>query len=173
LDFPGRKSKTPTLPDQRVGHPEKQSRLLGVDFLERYHPIVTVRQQKKCGRACHPPVLHQAGGSTIDGASYTLDSAGNRTAKTNQATAVASNYTYDAIYQLLSTAQGGSTTESDTYDPVGNRTASLGVSPYSNNASNELTAVPGTSYTYDSRNIRKKWAQVFFLDYFFTPASAS
>jgi len=56
---------------------------------------------------------------------------------------------------------------------VGNRTASLGVSPYSNNASNELTAVPGTSYTYDSRNIRKKWAQVFFLDYFFTPASAS
>jgi YD repeat-containing protein len=29
-------------------------------------------------------VLHQLSGSTIDGASYTLDSAGNRTAKTDQ-----------------------------------------------------------------------------------------
>jgi RHS repeat-associated protein len=33
---------------------------------------------------------------------------------------------------------------------VGNRTASLGVSSYTTNASNELTATPGVSYTYDS-----------------------
>jgi hypothetical protein len=39
---------------------------------------------------------------TIDGASYTLDSAGNRTAKTDQRTAVATSYGYDNIYQLLS-----------------------------------------------------------------------
>jgi RHS repeat-associated protein len=32
---------------------------------------------------------------------------------------------------------------------VGNRLSSLGVSPYSVNTSNELTAIPGTTYTYD------------------------
>jgi len=34
---------------------------------------------------------------------------------------VTTNYGYDAIYELLSATQGGSTTESYTYDPVGNR----------------------------------------------------
>jgi RHS repeat-associated protein len=95
-------------------------------------------------------VLHQLSGSTIDGASYTLDSVGNRTAKTDQRAAVTSNYTYDSIYQLLSAVQGSTTTESYTYDPVGNRTASLGVASYTTNASSELTAIPGVSYTYDS-----------------------
>ena len=32
LDFSGRKSKTPTLLDQRVGHPPKQSQPVGVDI---------------------------------------------------------------------------------------------------------------------------------------------
>jgi len=95
-------------------------------------------------------VLHQVSGSTIDGASYTLDSAGNRTAKVDQLAAVTSNYTYDAIYQLTQATQGGSTTESYTYDPVGNRTASLGVSSYTTNASNQMTANSNASYTYDS-----------------------
>jgi RHS repeat-associated protein len=95
-------------------------------------------------------VLHQLSGSTIDGASYTVDSAGNRTAKTDQRAAVTSNYTYDAIYELTQVMQGTNTTESYTYDPVGNRTASLGVSSYTTNASNELTAIPGVTYTYDS-----------------------
>jgi RHS repeat-associated protein len=95
-------------------------------------------------------VLHQLSGSTIDGASYTVDNAGNRTAKTDQRAAVTSNYGYDAIYELLSAMQGGSTTESYTYDPVGNRTASLGVSSYSNNASNELTSTSTANYTYDA-----------------------
>jgi RHS repeat-associated protein len=95
-------------------------------------------------------VLHQLSGSTIDGASYTVDNAGNRTAKTDQRAAVTSSYGYDAIYQLLSATQAGSTTESYTYDPVGNRTASLGVSSYSNNSSNELTATSTASFTYDS-----------------------
>ena len=36
------------------------------------------------------------------------------------------------------------------YDPVGNRLSSLGVSPYSNNSSNELTSTSTTTYTYDS-----------------------
>jgi RHS repeat-associated protein len=94
-------------------------------------------------------VLHQVGGSTIDGASYTVDPVGNRTAKTDQRAAVTSNYGYDAIYQLLSSAQGGSTVESYTYDPVGNRLSSLGASAYTNNSSNELTATSNASYAYD------------------------
>jgi RHS repeat-associated protein len=56
----------------------------------------------------------------------------------------------DAIYRLTHAAQGGSTTESYSYDPVGNRTASLGVSSYTTNASNEMTANSNASYTYDS-----------------------
>src|SRR6266403_5779009 len=36
-----------------------------------------------------------------------------------------------------------------TYDPVGNRLSSLGVSPYSVNVSNELTSTPNTIYSYD------------------------
>jgi RHS repeat-associated protein len=95
-------------------------------------------------------VLHKLSGSTIDGASYTVDNVGNRTAKTDQRTAVTSSYGYDAIYQLLSTTQGASTTESYSYDPVGNRTASLGVSSYSNNSSNQLTSTSSGSYTYDA-----------------------
>ncbi len=95
-------------------------------------------------------VLHQSGATTLDGASYTVDNAGNRTSKTDQLAGVASNYTYDPIYELTQVTQGVNTTESYTYDPVGNRLSSLGVSPYSNNASNELTSIPGTTYTYDN-----------------------
>jgi len=95
-------------------------------------------------------VLHQLAGSTIDGATYTVDNAGNRTAKTDQRAAVTSNYGYDAIYELTGVTQATNTTESYTYDPVGNRLSSLGLSPYSVNVSNQLTSTPGTSYTYDS-----------------------
>jgi YD repeat-containing protein len=70
-------------------------------------------------------VLHQLSGSTIGGASYTLDSAGNRTAKTDQLAAVTSNYTYDAIYQLTQVTQANNTTESYSYDAVGKRTAKI------------------------------------------------
>jgi RHS repeat-associated protein len=94
-------------------------------------------------------VLHQLSGSTIDGASYTLDSAGNRTAKTDDYAGVTSNNSYDSIDELTQVTQGGSTTESYSYDAVGNRTASLGVSSYSSNSSDELTTTSGASYTYD------------------------
>ena len=95
-------------------------------------------------------VLHQSGGATIDGVTYTVDNTGNRTSRTPQPGGAASSYTYDAIYQLLSATQGGSTTESYTYDPVGNRLSSLGASPYSYNVSNQLTGTPNASYTYDA-----------------------
>jgi RHS repeat-associated protein len=70
--------------------------------------------------------------------------------KADQLAGVTSNYAYDQIYQLTQVTQAANTTESYTYDPVGNRTASLGVSSYTNNASNELTSRPGVTYTYDS-----------------------
>jgi RHS repeat-associated protein len=46
--------------------------------------------------------------------------------------------------------QGGNTSESYSYDAVGNRLSSLGVSPYSYNSSNELTSTPSVTYTYDN-----------------------
>jgi RHS repeat-associated protein len=87
---------------------------------------------------------------TIDGAVYTLDAAGNWTSKADQLAGITSNYTYDPIYELTQVAQGNTTTESYSYDPVGNRLSSLGLSPYNYNTSNELTSTPSTSYSYDS-----------------------
>ncbi|MGH9688617.1 MAG: RHS repeat-associated core domain-containing protein [Candidatus Acidiferrales bacterium] len=94
-------------------------------------------------------VLHQAGGSTIDGASYALDAAGNRTAKTDDLTGITSNYTYDKIYELTQVTQGSDTKETYGYDPVGNRQSSLSVPSYTVNSSNELTSNSNASYTYD------------------------
>lgn len=92
-------------------------------------------------------MFHQAGGSTLDGATYSLDNAGNRTAKTDLLANVTTNYGYDAIYELLS-ATGGSN-ENYTYDSVGNRLSTLAGS-FSYNSSNELTTSPSASYTYDT-----------------------
>lgn len=97
-------------------------------------------------------VLHKLSGGTIDGASYTVDAVGNRTAKANLLpSGPVENYTYDAIYQLAQVVQNGSTTtESYTYDPAGNRLNSLGVSPYAYNVSNQLTSTPTATFTYDA-----------------------
>ena len=95
-------------------------------------------------------VLHQVGSSTIDGASYGLDNAGNRTSKTDWLANVTSNYTYDQIYELTQVTQAANTTESYSYDPVGNRTSSLGVASYAYNNSNELTSTSNATYTYDN-----------------------
>lgn len=88
--------------------------------------------------------------NTLDGASYTYDATGNRTAKTNYLNGVTSNYGYDPLYELTQVTQGGSTTESYSYDPVGNRLSSLGVPNYNYNVSNELTSSSSGSYTYDA-----------------------
>src|SRR6185437_7378174 len=95
-------------------------------------------------------VLHQAGTSTIDGEAYTVDPAGNRTAKMDYLAGATSNYTYDKIYELTQVMQGANTTESYSYDPVGNRVSSLGVSSYTNHTSNELTSTSNASYSYDN-----------------------
>ncbi len=95
-------------------------------------------------------VLHKAGTNVLDGATYTYDNAGNRTAKTNQLNGITEQYTYDPLYQLTQVTQGTTTTESYTYDSVGNRLSSLGVSSYTYNSSNELTATSAASFTYDA-----------------------
>jgi RHS repeat-associated protein len=100
-------------------------------------------------------ILHQAGETTIDGATYTLDNAGNRISKLNWLNGITENYTYDPIYQLMQvqqTANGNqNTTESYSYDAVGNRLSSLNVPSYSYNNANELTSsADGYSYTYDN-----------------------
>jgi RHS repeat-associated protein len=95
-------------------------------------------------------VLHQSGSATVDGAGYTYDYAGNRTSKTNYLNGITSNYGYDLIYELTQVTQGGGTTESYSYDNVGNRLSSSGVPSYSYNTSNELTATSSGSYSYDA-----------------------
>jgi YD repeat-containing protein len=102
-------------------------------------------------------VLHQSGSTTLDGAAYTVDNTGNRTSRTPQPSGTATNFGYDNIYELLSATQGGTTTESYTYDPVGNRLTSLGIANYTNNTSNELTSTSNATYTYDyDGNTRSK-----------------
>ncbi len=59
-------------------------------------------------------------------------------------------YSYDNIYELLNATQGGSSTESYTYDPVGNRLTNLGSAAWSYNTSNELNSRPGVSYAFDA-----------------------
>ena len=95
-------------------------------------------------------VLHQVGTTTLDGASYTYDPAGNRSSKGNYLNGVTSNYGYDALYELTQVTQGGSTTETYSYDAVGNRLSSVGVPNYNYNSSNELTSNSSGSYTYDA-----------------------
>jgi RHS repeat-associated protein len=95
-------------------------------------------------------ILHQTSGKTVDGATYTYDPAGNRTAKSNLLNNITEQYTYDPLYQLTQVVQGATTTESYSYDAVGNRLASLGVSSYNYNTSNELTSNSAASFTYDA-----------------------
>src|SRR5262249_53898392 len=100
-------------------------------------------------------VSHQQGASTLDGATYTYDLAGNPISKTNRLNAGVSNFSYDSTYQL--TGVTGPSPESYTYDPVGNRLTSQNVSNYAYNTSNQLTTAGSAMYTYDDNgNTRTK-----------------
>jgi YD repeat-containing protein len=95
--------------------------------------------------------------TTLDGAQYSYDAVGNRQSKTDKRTNVVSNYAYDPLYELTQVTQRANAVEAYSFDAVGNRLSSLGVAPYTNNASNELTNIPGTSYAYDaSGNLSSK-----------------
>jgi RHS repeat-associated protein len=95
-------------------------------------------------------VLHQSGANTLDGATYSYDLARNRTAKANKLNNITEQYSYDPLYQLTQVIQGATTTESYSYDAVGNRLTSQAMSSYSYNVSNELTATSAASFTYDN-----------------------
>ena len=102
-------------------------------------------------------MLHKAGTVTLDGAGYAYDSSGNRTSKTNYLNNITEQYAYDPTYQLTQVAQGTTTTESYSYDAVGNRLSSLGMSSYAYNSSNQLTSTDAATYTYDNNgNTRTK-----------------
>jgi RHS repeat-associated protein len=94
---------------------------------------------------------HQLGSTVLDGAAYVYDAAWNRISRTTLATNSTFDFTYDPIYQLTQVVQASNnaTTESYTYDAVGNRTYQPGA-PYTYNASNEMISREGVPYTYDA-----------------------
>jgi RHS repeat-associated protein len=101
-------------------------------------------------------VLHQNSGGTIDGAAYTYDNAGNRLTKTNYLDNSLDSYSYDNIYQLTRVTEAlngnpATTTESYTFDLLGNRLSSLNVAQYTYDNSNHLnSSSDGVTYTYDN-----------------------
>jgi len=59
-------------------------------------------------------------------------------------------YSYDSIDRLTSATYPGTTSESYTYDAVGNRTASHVSSSYTYQPFNKVTSAGGATYTYDN-----------------------
>jgi YD repeat-containing protein len=99
--------------------------------------------------------VHKKNNQTLDGATYTYDNVENRKTRQDNRTNTTLTYTFDNIYQLTLAKQGNTTNESYSYDLVGNRLSSLGVSPYQYNSSNQLTSIPNVSYTYDNNGNTK------------------
>lgn len=87
-------------------------------------------------------ILTTLGQTTIDSLSYTMDNAGNRTAKTQNATNY--SYAYDNIYRLTQATPSSGSPETYTYDPVGNRLTKAPDMPPNTNAT--------TQYSYDDEN---------------------
>jgi RHS repeat-associated protein len=99
-----------------------------------------------------PGPTETSAGFSLDGTDNLIDAppAGNRLSRQDYQTGTTSNFAYDAIYQLLQVTQSGQPTETYSYDDVGNRLSSLGVSPYSYDNSNELNSQPGVTYSDDA-----------------------
>ncbi|MFQ5850532.1 MAG: RHS repeat domain-containing protein [Candidatus Binatia bacterium] len=91
--------------------------------------------------------------TTISRFAYTYDAVGNRITRTT--TNGIANYTYDALNRLTQAVQPDPVdplqqiTESFTYDPVGNRTASHLATGQVHDAANRLTEDSDFTYTYD------------------------
>jgi RHS repeat-associated protein len=115
---------------------------------------------------------HRRGLDLLAKIDYTLDSVGNRTAKTQSLlNPLTENYAYDAVDQLIQAKYGTSRTVGYQYDAVGNRqgvTENGTTAPYTANADNGFTSVggiatetdlngnmvsvPGGTYSYDAQN---------------------
>ncbi len=101
-------------------------------------------------------ILHQ-GSAFSGGTSYAYDPVGNRTSRADtflpaggSLTQTVTSYSYDALYELTQAVLNGTTSETYTYDAVGNRLSSLGVPSYLYNNSNELTSIGKTTFSYDA-----------------------
>jgi RHS repeat-associated protein len=96
-------------------------------------------------------VLHKnSSQQVVDGATYVVDSEGNRTSKENHLVGTTETYAYDSSYQLTTVSGAGVSVENYLYDQIGNRTASHLSFSYATNTSNQLTATASANYTYDS-----------------------
>lgn len=141
-----------------ITYPSRQSYNFTYDALNRRtklsrpNAVTTNYQYDNVSRLLS--VLHQTTAgkvtTTIDGATYQYDAAGNRTLRTDNRTNTTAAYSYDPLYELTTVVQGSTTTEGYTYDAVGNRLTSLSIPSYTYNNSNELTATSSTTFTYDN-----------------------
>ncbi|MFQ5882891.1 MAG: RHS repeat domain-containing protein, partial [Candidatus Methylomirabilales bacterium] len=99
-------------------------------------------------------LLNTIGATTISKFAYTYDAVGNRVTRTT--TDGISNYTYDTLNRLTQAVQPDpidplqQLTETFTYDPVGNRTASHLATGQVHDAANRLQEDSQFAYTYDA-----------------------
>ena len=114
-------------------------------------------------------ILHQAGSTTLDGASYIYDNAGNRLSAGNGASLLY-DYSYDDVYQLTYVATHPpcpdcpiQLLERYGYDAVGNRLTDFSGATYVyNNPWNHLDSKGSTSFTYDANgNTKTKGATTY------------
>ncbi len=85
--------------------------------------------------------------ATISSFAYTLDAVGNRTQMADLTGTHA--YQYDPLYRLTQVTYPGPTTDTYTYDAVGNRLAK-NATAYTYDAADQMTAAGGVSYGYDA-----------------------
>lgn len=84
--------------------------------------------------------------TTISSFDYTVDAVGNRTAMEDLEGA--HSYEYDALYRLTEVTYPDTTTDTYTYDAVGNR-LTKNTDDYTYDAANQLTGLEGLSFDYD------------------------
>ena len=104
------------------------------------------------------------GSTTLASVSYTLDPAGNRTQRVDQAGTHL--YTYDALHRLTGADYPGPDNHLYTYDAVGNRLTKTGVSGgYTYDAADRMLAAGGVAYAYDDNgNLTSRGADTFTWD---------
>jgi RHS repeat-associated protein len=91
---------------------------------------------------------HTTATTTLTDNQYSYDTANRISQLTDLGGAHA--YSYDSIDRLTSATYPGTTSESYTYDSVGNRTASHLSGSYAYQPFNKVTSVGGVTYTYDN-----------------------
>jgi RHS repeat-associated protein len=103
-------------------------------------------------------------GTTLASATYTLDNVGNRTQRVDQLGT--HTYGYDNLYRLTSVTYPGPSTDSYTYDAVGNRLTKTGVTGgYVYDAADRMTSAGGMSYGYDNNgNLTSRGTDSFSWD---------